>query len=140
MMRLLFPVLLVPVLLGVACAAHGAAAARGIDAMRWQRRVVVVAAAAADDPRLLAQRRALAGWQGAADRDVTVVAVVGRVVEGVDDTAAALRGRFALPPDRFSVVLVGKDGHVALRSGEPVGAIELAGAIDAMPMRRAGQR
>ncbi|MGI4954966.1 MAG: DUF4174 domain-containing protein [Janthinobacterium lividum] len=130
---------LVAVLLGLACAVQGAVAG-GIDALRWQRRLVVVAAPAADDPRLLAQRRALAGWPGAADRDVTVVAIVGGAVEGADDTAAALRGRLALPADRFGVVLVGKDGHVALRSAEPVRAAALADAIDAMPMRRAGQR
>jgi len=134
---------LVAVLLGLACAVQGVvqgAAAGGIDALRWQRRLVVVAAPAADDPRLLAQRRTLAGWPGAADRDVTVVAIIGGAVEGADDTAAALRRLLALRADRFGVVLVGKDGHVALRSGEPVGAAALADAIDAMPMRRAGQR
>ena len=58
----------------------------------------------------------------------------------MDDTADALRQRFALPPDRFTVLLIGKDGHVAVRSGEPLQGADLTRIIDAMPMRRAGQR
>jgi hypothetical protein len=38
------------------------------------------------------------------------------------------------------VVLVGKDGHAALRRSEPIDASTLVATIDAMPMRRAGQR
>ena len=136
-MRVLFTALFAAAL----SASCGAATPRNMDAFRWQRRVILVAAPGADDPRLLAQRRALADWrQGAEDRDVTVVEIVGAAVDGVRDPADALRGRYALPPDRFSVVLVGKDGHVAVRSDEPMEGSVLSRTIDAMPMRRAGQR
>ncbi len=56
------------------------------------------------------------------------------------DTAESLRKRYRLPSQSFEVLLIGKDGHVELRSNKPVGAGELQGRIDAMPMRRAGQR
>ena len=59
---------------------------------------------------------------------------------GARDTAASLRTRLRLPAARFAIVLIGKDGTVALRSAEPVPADTLQGRIDAMPMRRAGQR
>ena len=118
-----------------------ALAAQTVADLRDHRRVLIVAAPAADDPRLRAQERALAAWrQGAADRDVTVVELIGRTVSGAADDVAALRARFHLLPRTFAVILVGKDGHEAYRSAEPVTAERLGGTIDAMPMRRAGQR
>lgn len=121
-----------------------AVAATGVPSvaeMRWQRRVLVVAAPGANDPALTAQRNVLRGWRrGAEDRDVQVVEVIGDRVTGARDTAVALRARLRMPIAHFSLVLIGKDGHVALRSSEPVTAEALQGRIDAMPMRRAGQR
>lgn len=118
-----------------------AASMPSVAEMRWQRRVLVVAAPGANDPALIAQRNALRGWQrGAEDRDVQVVEVIGDRVTGARDTAVALRARLRMPITHFGLVLIGKDGHVALRSSEPVTAEALQGRIDAMPMRRAGQR
>ncbi len=118
-----------------------AASMPSVAEMRWQRRVLVVAAPSVDDPALTAQRRTLRGWRRQAeDRDVQFVEVIGDRVDGARDTTATLRARLRLPSARFGLVLIGKDGHVALRSGEPVTADELQRRIDAMPMRRAGQR
>ncbi|WP_277968843.1 DUF4174 domain-containing protein [Sphingomonas echinoides] len=109
--------------------------------MRHQRRVLIVAAPSAADPRKMAQDAALAGMPKAlADRDVTVVELTGDTVKGAADTAAVLRERWRLPRAAFGVVLVGKDGHAALRRSEPIDAATLVATIDAMPMRRAGQR
>jgi hypothetical protein len=121
--------------------AVAAASVPSLAELRWQRRVLVVAATSARDPALAAQRNALRGWQrGAEDRDVQVVEVIGDRVTGARDAAAALRAQLRLSRERFGVVLIGKDGRVALRSGEPVLTETLQGRIDAMPMRRAGQR
>ena len=121
--------------------AVAAASVPSVAEMRWQRRVLVVAAPGANDPALTARRNALRGWQrGAEDRDVQVVEVIGDRVTGARDTAVALRARLRMPITHFGLVLIGKDGHVALRSSEPVTAEALQGRIDAMPMRRAGQR
>lgn len=118
-----------------------AASVPSVAEMKWQRRVLVVVAPGATDPARAAQRNALRGWRrGAAERDVQVVEVIGDRVNGARDTAAVLRARLRLPRDRFGVVLIGKDGTVALRSSEPVLVEALQGRIDAMPMRRAGQR
>jgi hypothetical protein len=112
-----------------------------VHAMRHDRRVLIVAAPSPADPRLAEQRRALAGWrQGAADRDITLVEVVGDHVAGAGDAAATLRRTWRLPARDFAVVLVGKDGHEALRHAAPLPAEALQQTVDAMPMRRAGLR
>jgi hypothetical protein len=132
------------VMLGVLCAAElagSAQAAPTLDQMQWRRRVLLVAAPDSDDPRAKTQARIFAQWgREASDRDVSPVDVLGAKVKGAGDTADALRKRYRLPPQAFQVLLIGKDGHVALRSNQPVGAGELQGRIDAMPMRRSGQR
>ncbi len=87
------------------------------------------------------QRRILGEWRRqAADRDISVIDLVGADVTGAGDGAAGLRKRYALKPGRFAVLLIGKDGHVALRSARPIAAERLQAVIDAMPMRRAGER
>lgn len=122
-------------------AASAVAGPPTVASMQWQRRVLLVSSPDRADPRLEAQRRALNGWtDDARDRDVTVVRIVGDGVEGAADAAADLRRRYGLPGDRFAVVLIGKDGEVAVRSDRPVPSASLARTIDAMPMRRAGQR
>ena len=71
---------------------------------------------------------------------MTLVEVSGGHVDGLADDAASLRRRYAIKPGRFEVLLTGKDGRVAMRSGQPIPAGTLQSTIDAMPMRRAGER
>ncbi len=108
--------------------------------MRGHRRVVLVNAASGHDACLRRQRELLSAWSGGEERDVSFVEIIGNAVTGAADTAAALRLRYQLSSQTFAVLLIGKDGHVALRAGAPQGGTALADAIDAMPMRRAGQR
>lgn len=118
-----------------------ASAAPTIAAMRDHRRVLIVASPTLADPRLAQQRRMLAGWRrGARDRDLSLVELSSTHVIGASDGATLLRRRWHLPPGDFQVVLIGKDGHEALRSPRPIAAGTLQRAIDAMPMRRAGRR
>ena len=118
-----------------------AAALPSVATMREHRRVLIVAAPSEHDPMLARARRLLAPWRaGADDRAVTVGEVAGDRVGGASDAAVALRGRYHLPPDRFAVLLIGKDGHVAERAREPLPPAALERLIDAMPMRRAGLR
>ena len=132
-------------LLGVALVlglfATTAAAPETLDAMRWRRRILLVAASTPADPRAAAQRRIFEAWAGeAADRDLSLVEVTGSSVVGASDPAASLRRRYRLHTGAFQVLLIGKDGHVAFRSAQPINAATLQGRIDAMPMRRAGER
>ncbi len=124
-----------PLLLAVALAASPT-----IAQMRWERRVLIVSAPTVEDSALAEQRRVLAAWKSsAAARDLTVVEVVGDTVRGASDPAAALRRKYRLPAT-FTAILIGKDGGEKLRSAKPFPAAALEATIDAMPMRKAGQR
>ena len=111
-----------------------------IAQMKWERRVLIVSAPAADDPALAEQHRILAGWKtSAAARDLTIIEIIGDTVRGAGDPAAALRRKYRLPAT-FTAILIGKDGGEKLRSARPFPAAALEATIDAMPMRKAGQR
>lgn len=115
-----------------------------LDQYRWRSRVLLAFAPGADDPLLARQRRILAdAAAGAGERDLVTVEVVGGAVRAAPgsesagpEAAAALRRRFAAPADRFTAVLVGKDGGAKLTSVKPIPADRLFATIDAMPMRR----
>ncbi len=127
-------------LLAAALMAASGATATVAD-MRHHRRVLIVAAPSESDVRRIAQRASLDAMpKELDDRVVTVVELTGDTVRGAADSAAALRTRWRLPKAAFGVVLVGKDGHAALRRAEPIDRTTLVATIDAMPMRRAGQR
>ncbi len=126
---------LMPILLAVALAASPT-----IAQMKWERRVLIVAAPSPQDASLAEQRRILAGWKSnAAARDLTVIEIVGDQVRGAADTAAQIRRKYHLPA-AFTAILIGKDGGEKLRSAKPFPAAALEATIDAMPMRKAGQR
>jgi hypothetical protein len=109
--------------------------------MRHHHRLLVIAAPAEPDRQAQQQIAALAASQEPlAARDVVIVTIMADRVAGVRDSAAALRQLWSLPRDRFTVLLIGKDGHEALRQTDPMTPATLIAAIDAMPMRRAGLR
>jgi hypothetical protein len=116
------------------------AAGPTIAAMRWHRRIVLIAAPA-HDADAARQRATLARWGAQARaRDITLVEIAGSTVTGAADPAPDLRRRYRLSPEHFQVLLIGKDGHVALRSRHLQSAGHLQQLIDAMPMRQAGGR
>jgi hypothetical protein len=95
---------------------------------------------AAEDASFAEQRRILADWKAEGDsRDLIIVEVVGNKVRGTNDSAATIRRKFHLPAT-FTAILIGKDGGEKLRSAKPFPAAVLETTIDAMPMRKAGQR
>jgi hypothetical protein len=108
--------------------------------MQWHRRVLLVSTPRADDAQFLAQNRALSQWTGADERDLSVVRIEADAVSGSSDAATRLRDRYHIAAATFSVALIGKDGHVALRSDDAVTGAQLEAVIDAMPMRRSGLR
>ncbi|TXC71645.1 DUF4174 domain-containing protein [Sphingomonas ginsenosidivorax] len=111
-----------------------------IAQMKWERRILLIVAQTATDPQLAEQRRILAAWRKESDaRDLTIVEIVGDRVSGAADSATAVRRKYRLPAG-FTAILIGKDGGEKLRSPRPFPAAALAETIDAMPMRRAGQR
>ena len=95
----------------------------------WQKLPIVVFADNPADPAFTEQLRLLESrWPELAERDVVVVTDT--------DPAAESEVRQALRPRGFALVLIAKDGTVALRKPFPWDVRELTRAIDRMPMRR----
>jgi len=124
--------------IGFVSIAH--ASPQTIATMRDHRRIILIAAPQKNDPQTAAQNAILSHWtKEAAERDISVITIAGTSVTGTADKAATLRRRYRLKPDRFQVLLIGKDGHVVMTSAHPIASDQLQDTIDAMPMRRAGQ-
>ncbi len=101
----------------------------GIDQHKWVNRLVVVFADAMNDPRYQEQMAFLdEGGQELLDRDVVVLVDTNPAAESV------LRLRFR--PRGFVVLLVGKDGALALRKPVPWNVRTLRNAIDKLPIRQ----
>jgi hypothetical protein len=109
-----------------------AALAQQTDALSeylWLNRPLVVFADTENDPRFRRQMELLAETpEELATRDVIVLT----------DTDPSADGplRDKLHPRDFMLVLIGKDGKVALRKPTPWSIRELIHAIDKMPMRQ----
>ncbi len=106
------------------------AAQTELDSLRWERRVLVIASPSRNTQSFLTQRKELAvesaGWK---ERDLALLEVIG-------PEKADLRRVLKLKADDFTVLLIGKDGGVKLRSGTPLTLREVFELIDSMPMRR----
>lgn len=96
---------------------------------QWRARLIVVFADTGADPRFADQMRFLAlRPEELAIRDVVVVT----------DTDPGARSdlRQKLRPRGFALVIIGKDGQVALRKPAPWDVREITRSIDKMPLRR----
>lgn len=104
-----------------------------LDAFLWLKRPVVVFANTPADPAFREQMDLLADlWPELAARDVVVV---------VDtDPAAMTAVRRKLRPRGFMLVVMDKDGSVALRKPSPWNVREISRTIDKMPSRREEMR
>ena len=76
------------------------------------------------------------------DRDLVVFKALEREPSRMGDTlldkeaADAIRKRFAAAPNRFTVILVGKDGGIKLKRNEQTDLRQIFTLIDSMPMRQ----
>ena len=117
-------------------AASALAAIPNLDSLQWKNRVLLLFSPAADS-RELAEQKAKLGAEAAGleERDMKVFEIVG-------DQAGAdgLRSRFGVKPDRFTVVLIGKDGGSKLKKTGVVDVASLFSKVDSMPMRRSEMR
>ena len=85
------------------------------DTSSHRRRVLVISTPTRTDPRFLKQQSLLTPRSAPfRERDMVI-----KIVSG-----------------EFQIKLIGKDGHIALSSHEPLSQSEIFASIDAMPMRR----
>ena len=98
------------------------------DALMWRARIVVVFAETTYDPQYQEQVALLLEDMGElAERDVIVV------TDAEPDERSPLRSK--LRPHGFAMVLIDKDGRVALRKPAPWEVHEITRTIDRSPLR-----
>lgn len=114
-----------------------------LSTYKWRNRLLLIFAPSASDEDHREQIRLLEGSEsGLEDRDLILATIFeDRAGELEEDTistneASGLRETFSIPKDRFTAVLVGKDGGEKHRSSAPVSLRDIFDLIDAMPMRR----
>ncbi len=99
---------------------------------QWKQRLLLVFAPGADHPAVGEQ---MALWKDAgpeaSDRDL-----LSFLWKGAAELPAAAKQKYDIDPNKFTVLLIGKDGGVKQRSYEPAGPDRLFALIDSMPMRR----
>ena len=134
---------LVAILLATSAAIMPAqAAAAELSDYLWQRRPLLVFAPTESDPRLVETVRSVeASRCDFADRDM----VLGRIVSDGTSTldghivdagqAKRLMSEFGIGANKFSVVLIGKDGGEKLRVNAVPDLQAIYDVIDGMPMR-----
>jgi hypothetical protein len=117
--------------------------AMDLDAFKWKNRLIFLFAPHADDPMLDALRREISSRpQAVKERDLVVFEILESGDSRMDatpigpQTATLLRERFGIPPETFTLILVGKDGGVKLRRNDYVELEAVFALIDSMPMRR----
>jgi hypothetical protein len=119
-----------------------------IEPYRGKYRVLVVFAPSRQDVHCKEQSELLVTeTAGLNERDVILIFALAdgkgwrvgtHLFSGGDEHA--LRRRYGVGPRQFRVILIGKDGHEAYSSRQPISSARLFGLIDAMPMRRAEMR
>ena len=113
-----------------------------LDAYRWQNRLIVIFADQDSKEKLERQHHMLlTSRRGLRDRHLVIIEVDRDLVtfDGLIRQSVGgdeLRDVLNVSRSGFSVVLIGKDGGVKMRSTEPTTSESLFALIDAMPMRQ----
>lgn len=110
---------------------------------RWENRLVLIFAPTTTDTALTSQLATFEGREAASvDRDLLLgyfPAGAAGSFSGEPVAASAgktLREELGVAADGFTVLLIGKDGGVKLRSAKPLSADTIFATIDSMPMRQ----
>jgi hypothetical protein len=131
---------------GVGCHQNYASKSPGVEptdlsSQQWDNRMLLMFAPSQNDPKLQVQKEFLAGQEdrlGAAE--VRPIQVIGngpvRLGAGTSNDVQArnLRARFGVFDELFTIILVGKDGHVRLRSADPLTAQQVLRSVAAPPL------
>ena len=110
---------------------------------QWKNRLLFIFAEDANDPFFKnLQSQIMAQKAEVDDRDLIVFELPAKGPARMGATpldqqqADSLRNHFGIPNDTFSLILVGKDGGIKLKSEDRVELSDVFGLIDSMPMRQ----
>ncbi len=122
-----------------------------LTSLKENYRPLLIFSASDDDPRLHQQVELKQDQQpGLTDRRIVLIPLYehtpytggiaffpdGQLGTVLKPEAAAIRRRFHIAPNDFTVILIGKDGGEKLRSHRPIPYETLRSTIDSMPMRQ----
>ncbi len=110
-----------------------------LRASRWQHRLLLIGAPTASQPAFQAQKKLLAAASaGLQARDFEVIELPYDQLSPAD--RRTWTQQLNQPLDKFSVILLGKDGGVKQASARPLPPASLFATVDKMPMRRQEMR
>ena len=114
-----------------------------LNTYQWKNRLLLLFASSEEDQAYLTLKKEIDRQaMEVKDRDLLVFYVLERGESRLDkerltpDQALFLKKRLSVPPGRFTIILIGKDGGEKIRQESPVDLKEIFATIDAMPMRQ----
>ena len=117
-----------------------------MEQYRWQQRPLLIFAPTDKHSGYREMLQAVQTQRtGFVDRDMVLIRVLANSGQADETILSAkevehLRQSYAIAPDEFRVLLIGKDGGIKLESGEPVAMDRIFTRIDGMPMRQRESR
>lgn len=140
MERLLMPILFSGMFAGMASGATPDA--MDLSVYQWKNRLLFLFASSEEDPSFFSLKKEIDHQaMEVLDRDLLIVYVLekgeGRLgkVPLNSGQALSLRKQLSVPPGRFMVILIGKDGGEKFRQDRKVELKDIFNIIDVMPMR-----
>ena len=114
-----------------------------LNAYQWKNRLLLLFASSEEDQAYLTLKKEIDRQAVEVNyRDLLISYVLERGESRIGqerlspDQALFLRKRLSVPPGRFTIVLIGKDGGEKIRQESPVDLKEIFAIVDAMPMRQ----
>ena len=110
---------------------------------QWKNRLLLLFAPDSSHPLFDGMRNEILAHQTAVkDRDLVIFEVLERGPSHINqnqldqETVDVIHKRFSVPRNRFTLILVGKDGGIKLKRNEQTDLEEIFALIDSMPMRQ----
>ena len=117
-----------------------------IEKHKWDKRVIVVNARSESSVGYKRQEQLFnKGKLGMKERDLVIYKLypdhwIGPEGSLSQEEALAIREVYQIPMDTFTVVLIGKDGSIKMKTDDLVSTRDIFALIDKMPMRRREMR
>lgn len=118
-----------------------------ITQFQWKNRLLFLFAPDSRHPLFESFRTEIVAQEAEVkDRDMVVFEILEQGPSRMGDTfldkdeVDAIRKRFAAAPDRFTLILIGKDGGIKLKRNDETRLRDIFARIDSMPMRQSEMR
>mgnify|MGYP005843295859 CR=1 FL=1 len=118
-----------------------------LDEYKWERRILIIFSPDTKQSEYQSQIQELKGQkEGMKERHMLIVHVLSgdlaklQLEEPKEINQEQLRDRFDIQREEFTVLLIGKDGGIKMKSNQALEIKDIFGQIDAMPMRQREMR